>query len=82
MYFLAWYLLRDKHFSFRYFILIWFAFNCYSGEDDDEDDNGNDSMTETNDADRMIEINEDYDVVIGKSTFYVLGKFGKVFWET
>ena len=39
-------------------------------------------MTETNDADRMIEINEDYDVVIGKSTFYILGKFGKVFWET
>ena len=36
-------------------------------------------MTETNDADRMIEINEDYDVVIGKSTFYILGKFGNFF---
>ena len=51
------------------------AFNCYLDEDDNEDDNGNDSMTETDDSERMIESNENYDVLAGKSSFYIFGKF-------
>ena len=65
-------------------IFSWFfnldcsAFNLYLDEDDDEDD-GNDSMIEANDAERMIESNEDYHVV-GKISFYIFEKFLRASW--
>ena len=57
------------------------TFNHYLDEDDDEDDNGNDSMVETDDAERMIESNENYDgLAAGKSSFYIFGKFLRAIW--
>ena len=56
------------------------TFNHYLDEDDDEDDNGNDSMVETDDAERMIESNDNYDGLAGKSSFYIFGKFLRAIW--